>query len=164
MIELSKFVKNKNIFYITSLYCILIGVLYSLNNFNFKYFAVNTCIFILTLVLSVINNALFLIIVDMFIRQKISLKERIYQLIKSIFVSKLILFPAALCLLILNVFFKIDVIMLSKCITFLLIYISEFSLIISYKFIIKSAWSIAIEVVSLQFILTFISSLILKFI
>lgn len=151
-------------FFLTLVYSVLIGFLYSWGNLNYVYLIVNTCIFILTLGLSVLSDSIFLFIVDVFIRQKIQLKERVFQIIKSIFISKLVLFPASICLLGLNSFVKIDVVVISRYVTFLLIYASQFILLFAYKKLTQSSWNLAIKVVCLQFIFSSFLSLILKLI
>lgn len=164
ILDYIKITKNRTVFCLTLVYSVLIGLLYSFDNFNLVYLTVNTCIFILTLGLSIVNGTLFLIIFDAFIRQEIQFKERFFQIIKSIFISKLILFPVSICLLVLNMFIKMDLVALSKCITFLLIYASQFILLFTYKKITQSSWDITIKVVTLQFIFSSFLSLLLKFI
>lgn len=164
ILDYIKITKNRTVFCLTLVYSVLIGLIYSFDNFNLVYLTVNTCIFILTLGLSIVNGTLFLIIVDAFIRQEIQFKERFFQIIKSIFISKLILFPVSICLLVLNMFIKMDLVALSKCITFLLIYASQFILLFTYKKITQSSWDITIKVVTLQFIFSSFLSLLLKFI
>ncbi len=154
MINFIKSIKSKTIFFGTIIYCVLIGIIYSLNKFDMLYFMVNLCVFILTLALNVTKDILFLTTVDMFIRQRIPFKKRLLEIIKSICFSKLILLPLSICLLLLNIFVKIDLILLSKIITFSLIYVSQFLLLPAYKAITKSDWLMTIKVVSAELIIT----------
>ena len=149
-----KYIPKKSIiFSITFIYSILIGILYSLENFKLTFIAINTGVFLLTILLYVIGNGIFLIIVDNFMRQGIQFKIRFSELVKAILISKLILLPISLLLLGLSLFIKLDVLVLTKVITISLNYVSPFILLFSYKLVTKADWNITIKVVSIAFLI-----------
>ncbi len=149
-----KYIQKKSIiFSITFIYSILIGILYSLENFKLTFIAINTGVFLLTILLYVIGNGIFLIIVDNFMRQGIQFKIRFSELVKTILISKLILLPISLLLLGLSLFIKLDVLVLTKVITISLNYVSPFILLFSYKLVTKVDWDITIKVVSIAFLI-----------
>lgn len=160
-----KYVQNKSIiFFITFIYSILIGILYSLENFKLTFIAINTGVFLLTILLYVIGNGIFLIIVDNFMRQGIPFKIRFSELMKAILISKLILLPISLLLLSLSLFIKLDVLVLAKVITISMSYICPFILLFAYKLVTKTDWIITIKVVVVSFIIMTLITQVLRMI
>lgn len=135
------------------MYCVCIGLLYSLRNFSFNFIALNFSLVLVTVFFSTLLNGAFLFAIDSFIRQKVQFKARFFKLTKSLWVSQLILLPVSIVTLAIIPFVSISAITIVRIVTFTIRYICPFALLFSYKYTTNSDWFTSIKVVSITFIL-----------
>lgn len=131
---------------------------------NFISFFGNMLIIILSILGIVICNSIFILATDSLFCRDQKFKKRFFYLSKSLWLSQVLLLPISLILLILNIFVSMDISIINSIVVFSISYLSQLVLFFSYKFITNRDWNTTIKVVSSQFMLTLLLTLLLKFI
>ena len=144
---------------ITILFCIKSSIVLNLSSF-----LGNWLIIFLTIAGMVLCESIFLLSVDSIICRGKKFKERIFYVMKSLWLSQIILLPIILTLFLVNTFINLDVSLINKILAFSIAYLSQLVLFFSYKFVTRYDWSTTIKVVASQSILTILLTLLLKFI
>ena len=148
-----KYMENKYIATLgTLLYCGCIGILYT-SKLNIRSVIVNSLIVFITVCLSISTTSVFLVPIDSFFNNNIELKGRFWKLVKAIWISKIILLPVSLILILLTAMIYLDMEVRVKIINFTMQYICPFVLFYSSKNVTKVDWITTIKVVSIAFIL-----------
>ena len=143
----------------TTLICVKSSMILNLSSF-----LLNELIVLVTIVVVVFCEGIFLISTDSLFCRKKSFKDRFFYVMKSIWISQFVLLPIILILFVVNFFVELDISIINKIIVVSISYLGQLVLFFSYKFITKYDWNTTIKVVASQSVLTIFLTLLLKFI
>lgn len=134
------------------------------DNLTFKCLFINGLFVLLTILITVTCESLFLLAIDSLICNDQKFVKRFLYTFKSLWLSQCILLPISLFLMLFNGFVNLNLTTVNKILIFSMSYLSQVALLFAYKFVTARDWSTSIKIVSANCCLIFFLSQLIKFI
>ncbi len=162
--DISKICKIWKLIILTLLYSVLIGILYSIEYFDFISVGLSILFFMLALISSLLFNEFFLFVSWRFIEPSKKFKEILLKTSKALLLSYMILLPISLILFFVYYLNLISIINIAKVIMFIMDYICLIFLFFTYKSITKYDWGKCVLIVAASIIVKNLIIFLLNFI